>query len=109
MKNYVFDIDGTICTLTEGDYTEARPIIDRISKVNKLYEQGNYIIFLTARGMGRFRNDKVKAESMFFDFTVKQLNSWGVKYHELHLGKPAGDIYVDDKGVKDEDFFNSRD
>jgi hypothetical protein len=46
---------------------------------------------------------------MFFDFTVKQLNSWGVKYHELHLGKPAGDIYVDDKGVKDEDFFNSRD
>mgnify|MGYP003128257727 CR=1 FL=1 len=30
---------------------------------------------------------------------------WGVKHHGLFLGKAAGDIYVDDKGCKDQDFF----
>ena len=30
--------------------------------------------------------------------TKKQLNEWGAFYHELILGKPQGDIYVDDKG-----------
>lgn len=109
MKTYVFDIDGTICTLTEGDYSKSSPIIERIEKINDLYFDGNYIVFQTARGMGRFKNDREKATNMFYDFTVKQLSDWGVKYNELHLGKPAGDIYVDDKGIKDEDFFNTRD
>ena len=109
MKTYVFDIDGTICSLVGGDYEKASPINYRIDKVNDLYEEGNVIIFQTARGMGRFKNDDVKAKSAFYDLTVKQLDMWGVKYHELHLGKPAGDIYVDDKGIRDEDFFNPRD
>jgi len=25
----------------------------------------------------------------------------------LFLGKPSGDIYVDDKGIKDEEFFSN--
>ena len=108
MKTYVFDIDGTICTLTSGNYSEALPIVERIEKINDLYLEGNYIIFQTARGMGRFKNDKDRAINTFYDFTVKQLNTWGVRYNELHLGKPAGDYYVDDKGIKDEDFFNTR-
>ncbi len=31
----------------------------------------------------------------------------GVNYHELFMGKPAGDLYIDDKGIKDEDFFSN--
>ena len=34
----------------------------------------------------------------FYDFTRMQLFEWGVKFHDLFLGKPAGDIYIDDKG-----------
>ncbi len=108
MKTFVFDIDGTICTLTEGRYELAKPIINRINLINKLYEEKNIIILHTARGMGRYKNDPVKARSKFYEFTVKQLSQWGVKYHELFLGKPSGDIYVDDKGVNDENFFNTR-
>jgi hypothetical protein len=59
--------------------------------------------------MGRTDNDHKKSIEMFYDLTVKQLESWGVKYHKLFLGKPAGDSYVDDKGIKDEDFFDTRD
>ena len=104
---YVFDIDGTICTKTDGDYSQAEPLPERIQKVNELYDQGHEIIFLTARGMGRSRNSPSLAHKMFFDFTKRQLEEWGVKHHDLFLGKPAGDFYIDDKGIKDEDFFTN--
>jgi len=105
---YVFDIDGTICAKDKFDdnsYENSKPIKDRIEIINKLYDEGHTIIFQTARGMGRFNNDVQKAIEMFYDFTANQLNSWGIKYHQLFLGKPAGGLYIDDKGIKDEDFF----
>ena len=107
---YVFDIDGTICSNTGGvkDYTDAVPFIERISLINSLFDDGNTIIFQTARGMGRSKNNQKEAIELFYEFTAKQLDSWGVKYHYLYLGKPSGDIYVDDKGINDENFFNTR-
>ncbi len=39
--------------------------------------------------------------------TEKQLKEWNVKYHALFLGKPAGDLYIDDKGIRDIDFFKT--
>jgi CMP-N,N'-diacetyllegionaminic acid synthase len=104
---YVFDIDGTICTkAVEFDYESSKPLKGRISLVNKLYDSGNTIIFQTARGMGRFENDAQKAIETFYEMTANQLEEWGVKYHQLFLGKPAGDTYIDDKGVRDIDFFD---
>ena len=47
---YVFDIDGTICSLTPSKYEEAEPFPERIEKINSLYDQGHTIIFQTARG-----------------------------------------------------------
>jgi hypothetical protein len=108
LKNYVFDIDGTICTNTDGKYELAKPLMDRIRIINNLYEKGNQISFLTARGMGRFNNNSVMAIKEFYNFTKEQLDGWGVKYHALFLGKPQGDIYIDDKGVNDIDFFEIR-
>ena len=102
---YVFDIDGTICSTTHGDYTAAQPYMDRIEKINNLYDEGNTITFQTARGMGRSNNCVAIATETFRELTKKQLEEWGVKYHNLFLGKPSGDIYIDDKGVKDEEFF----
>lgn len=111
MKTYVFDIDGTICNNTDGknDYVDSLPYTDRIKKVNDLFDAGNKVYFLTARGMGRNNNDVIKAYKQFYAMTLKQLNDWGVKHHGLFLGKPAGDLYIDDKGVNDEKFFNTRD
>ena len=106
MKTYVFDIDGTICTITDGDYENAAPFKNRIEQINTLYDEGNTILFNTARGMGRTKNSPAMAHEIFYEFTKQQLDQWGAKYHNLFLGKPAGDIYVDDKGYKDNDFFN---
>lgn len=103
--NYVFDLDGTLCTNTAGKYELALPHIQRIQHVNCLYDSGNKIIIYTARGMNTFNGDVQKVYIHYYGLTVEQLKQWNVKYHELVLGKPAGDIYVDDKGVSDENYF----
>jgi len=106
MKTYVFDIDGTICFPSEqGEYENSLPLKDRIEKINILFEEGNIILFHTARGMRRNNNNSDLATLQFLEITKKQLSEWNVKYHRLIMGKPSADFYVDDKGVKDEDFF----
>ena len=102
---YVFDIDGTLCSLTNNDYNMASPFKNRIKKVNKLYAEGHTIVLYTARGMGRFDGNRWKCHNEFFFFTEKQLKGWGVRYHKLIMGKPSGDYYIDDKGINDEAFF----
>tara|TARA_A200000113_G_scaffold206826_1_gene204013 strand:+ start:6671 stop:6997 length:327 start_codon:yes stop_codon:yes gene_type:complete len=106
---YNVDIDGTICIpgKGEGRYTEAVPIPERIAKINDLYIKGHQIIYHTARGMGTFDNDREKAKEKYYDFTLKQLRSWGCMFHDLFLGKPAADYYIDDKGVNSDDFFKT--
>jgi len=102
---YVIDIDGTICSITNGEYLKATPFHDRIKQINALHDAGHTIIYHTARGMGRSKNLIAMAQCLFTDLTRKQLDDWGAKYHQLFLGKPSGDFYIDDKGIKDKDFF----
>lgn len=102
---YVIDIDGTICSITDGKYDDAVPNEDRIAKINKLYDEGNQIIYLTARGMGRSGNNADLAKKIFYELTRNQLDRWGCKYHKLFLGKPSGDYYIDDKGMNANEFF----
>tara|TARA_Y100001970_G_scaffold11662_1_gene13444 strand:+ start:324 stop:653 length:330 start_codon:yes stop_codon:yes gene_type:complete len=107
-KTYVIDIDGTICDWQAGrDYTLAEPFTERIKKINKLYDKGNTIKYFTARGMGRFLGRSDKAIESFYAITESQLDRWGCKYHELILGKPAGDHYIDDKGIDLNEFFKN--
>ena len=102
---YVFDIDGTICTQCAPDYENASPYSERIKKINLLHQKGHKIILYTARGMGRYENNPFLAIQNFYELTSRQLKGWGVKYHNLFLGKPSGDFYIDDKGISDEQFF----
>ncbi len=108
-KVYVIDIDGTICnngTCGSCKYEGSKPIQERIEKINHLYDEGNIIKYFTARGMGRYNDDVEKATKRFYELTKMQLDIWGCKYHELILGKPSADYYIDDKAIKDNEFFN---
>ena len=69
-KTYVIDIDGTIVKTKGMDYENSVPITERISKINELYDQGNTIIYLTARGMGRNGNSYELARNQFFDLRL---------------------------------------
>ena len=99
MTVYCFDIDGTICTNTDGDYEHAVPFKEIIERINGLYDLGHRIIFFTGRGSSTGID--------WQDFTKKQLKDWQVKYHELIMGKPYADLYIDDRGIRAEEFFKS--
>lgn len=88
------DIDETICdTPADRDYAKAAPIRDRIEKANRLYDEGNLIVYWTARGRGTGIDWRSVTERQFAD--------WGVKYHELKFGKPY-DLIIDDKSLNPE-------
>lgn len=93
---YGFDIDGTICS-TNCDYSDAVPYKEVIKKINQLYHDGHKIIFFTSRGY--------KSGIDWFAFTKKQIDNWGVNYHELITGKPQFDILVDDKAIKNTEWY----
>lgn len=90
MGTLIFDIDGTICT-QEEDYAQAQPIQEVIDKLNEKYKAGYEIILFTARG--------TQTGIDWTEVTTNQLNEWGVHYHTLMFGKPAGLLYIDDKGI----------
>ena len=102
MKIIYVDIDETICHRetsvdfgTTHDYTKAQPIPENIEKINQLYDQGNTIVYWTARGSRKQKD--------WTELTTKQLNEWGAKYHELKCDKPFYDLFIEDKSLKTED------
>ncbi len=95
MKTFCIDIDGTICSINTEDYSKATPHLNRIEQINSLYDEGHKIIFFTARGS--------KTGIDHTSLTKNQLNTWGVKYHDLIMGKPFADYYIDDKSI---DYFS---
>ncbi len=100
---YCFDIDDTICDtpkLEDGrpGYLKATPIPFMVDQVNRLYDEGHYIILMSARGRGS-GIDQTK-------LTMEQLERWGVKYHEIEpmFHKPNADLFIDDKGINVEEW-----
>jgi hypothetical protein len=95
------DIDDTICyraNKNDLDYSKSLPYKNRIEKINKLYDKGNMIVYWTARGTVTQKN--------WFQITLNQLNEWECKFHELRMGKPNYDLFIDDKNINSEDYFN---
>ena len=97
MKVYCFDIDGTLCSNTDGDYESAEPFPERIEKVNSLKASGCVIKLFTARGSTTGQD--------WTQLTQAQLALWGIDYDELILGKPHYDLLVDDKAAHSDEFF----
>jgi histidinol phosphatase-like enzyme len=96
--NIYVDIDGTITEKNdETDYTKAKPVYKNIEKINKLYDQGYKITYWTGRG--------TLTKINWQQITQQQLNDWGAKYHNLLMGKPAYDLFIDDKSINSQVYF----
>lgn len=100
-KTALVDIDETICFYPGiRKYNLATPNNENIAKINKLYDEGWKIVYWTARGSMSGIN--------FKEFTIKQLNDWGCKYHDVITGtssnpKPFYDMIIDDKAKRIEE------
>ncbi len=85
IKNYLIDIDGTICDDIPNEEPErmatAKLYPDALETLNKWYKQGNYVTFFTSRG------EEHRA------VTEVWLKENGFKYHSLLMGKPRGGNY----------------
>ena len=102
MKVIYVDIDETICKRETSrdfgvvhDYTKAQPIKKNIEKINKLYDEGNTIVYWTARGS--------RKQIDWRELTEKQLKERGAKYHELEVNKPFYDLFIEDKSCRIEE------
>jgi hypothetical protein len=95
------DIDDTICyypkEVNDKNYNNALPYLERIKKINDLYNNGNTIIYWTARGTMTGIN--------WFHITYKQLIDWGCLFTELRMNKPNYDLFIDDKNINSESYF----
>ncbi|MBI1870527.1 MAG: hypothetical protein HYS07_04955 [Chlamydiae bacterium] len=94
---YCFDIDGTLCTNTDGEYEKAEPIYSVITRVNQIYQEGHTVLLYTARGATTGINWR--------PLTEEQLRKWKVTYHQLYMGKPTADLYIDDKALNLSDWM----
>ena len=95
------DIDETICYSPEDrDYSKALPIEKNIKKINEMYDNGDKIVYWTARG--------TLTKKDWREVTEKQFKEWGVKYHELILYKPHYDLFIDDKNIESNRFFEEK-
>lgn len=84
-KNYLIDIDGTICDDIPNEEPERMvtvvPYPDALRIINKWYDEGHHIVFFTSR------------TDVHKDITNEWLVRNGFKYHGLLLNKPRGGNY----------------
>lgn len=94
IKNYLIDIDGTVCDDIPNEEPErmltAKVYPDALDTLNKWFDEGHVICFFTSR------TEDHRA------YTETWLKENGFKYHSLLMGKPRGGNYhwIDNHLVK---------
>lgn len=96
---FMIDIDNTICISKNSDYHNSTAIVDRINHFNQLFDRGHEIHYWTARGQ--------TSGIDWSELTTSQMNEWRVKYTSLQFNKPAYDIWIDDKAINVETYFEN--
>jgi hypothetical protein len=85
VKNYLIDIDGTICDDIPNEQPErmscANVYPEALETLNRWYKQGHIITFFTSR------------LEIHRDVTKKWLSIHGFNYHGLLMDKPRGGNY----------------
>jgi len=94
IKNFLIDIDGTICDDVPNEEAERMatvlPYPDALKILNKWYEEGHIIFFFTSR------------TEAHREVTETWLKKHKFKYHGILFGKPRGGNYhwIDNHIVK---------
>ncbi len=85
IKNYLIDIDGTVCDDIPNEEPERMPHAkvypDALETLNKWFDEGHIVTFFTSR------------TEAHREVTEQWLKDNGFKYHGLLMGKPRGGNY----------------
>lgn len=105
-KTIVCDIDDTISFTTDRDWENATPNTQLIQKLNKLYDEGWTICYVTARGNVSFKGDREAADKHYRPIIEKWFKKNNVKYSMLSFDKMLAAYYIDDKAATPESFMD---
>lgn len=86
VKNFLVDIDGTICDDVPNEEPErmkyVEPYPDALAMCNKWYDEGHIVTFFTSRTYKKHKK-----------ITENWLKKHGFKYHGIVFDKPRGGNY----------------
>ncbi|MCH8804515.1 MAG: hypothetical protein IH986_00310 [Planctomycetes bacterium] len=88
-KTIMVDLDGVICT---EERTFERPLAEPMpgarEALQRLRDAGHSIVIYTARGWAELRVAK------------QWLDDHGMAYDGIHMAKPIGDVWIDDRAIR---------
>ncbi|HUX83946.1 MAG TPA: HAD hydrolase family protein [Chitinophagaceae bacterium] len=85
----IIDLDGTICT-EEKQFSRsmAQPLPGASQKISRLMEEGHTVIIYSARSWQEY------------EMTRDWLSRNQIPYSQLVMGKPIGDLWIDDRAIR---------
>tara|TARA_R110002020_G_scaffold177766_3_gene370510 strand:+ start:2308 stop:2682 length:375 start_codon:yes stop_codon:yes gene_type:complete len=107
MKRLIMDLDNTITSTVNGDYSNSKPIEGIIEKIRVYKEEGFEIVISSSRNMRTYEGNVGKININTIPIIIEWLNKYNVPYDELYVGKPwcgFDGFYVDDKAIRPDEF-----
>ncbi|MBM6876118.1 capsular biosynthesis protein [Fusobacterium mortiferum] len=108
-KVIVMDIDGTLCEIKskEQSYLDIIPKFNILEKLNKMKQEGFYIILYTSRQMRTYDGNIGKINANTGKILFQWLEKYNIPFDEIYFGKPwcgKNGFYVDDKAIRPSEF-----
>lgn len=110
-KVIVMDIDGTLCEIKskEQSYSDVIPKFNILEKLNKMKQEGFYIILYTSRQMRTYDGNIGKINANTGKILFQWLEKYDIPFDEIYFGKPwcgKNGFYIDDKAIRPSEFAN---
>lgn len=97
----VVDLDNTLVTnpVIAGDYSTSEVQVPIVEWIRDKSQKGAEIIVSTARKMKSSQNNVNRLTSKYGADIIADIKSLNLDEDEINLGKPLGDIYIDDRAI----------
>lgn len=108
MKRLIMDLDNTVSVNDNGNYAEAKPVMEVIERIREYKNKGFEIVIFSSRNMRTYQGNVGKINANTLPIIVEWLNKHDIPYDEIYVGKPwcgHEGFYVDDRAVRPKEFI----
>ncbi len=107
LKRLVIDLDHTITSGDNADYTEVSPRPSVVTRLREYKASGFEIVIHTSRNMRTYEGNIGKIVAHTTPTIIAWLQRHDVPFDEIWVGKPwcgTEGFYVDDKAIRPDEF-----
>ncbi|MFM6994752.1 MAG: HAD-IIIC family phosphatase [Sediminibacterium sp.] len=108
MKKLIMDLDDTICSTLNGDYTNSKPNLKVIDQLKSYKNRGFEIVIHSSRNMRTYDGKIGKINVHTLPKIINWLTENQVPFDEVIVGKPwcgFDGFYVDDRSIRPSEFL----